>query len=131
MSASSVSLLPTRPLWIRVSDMKNLPKECHKVRYPMFYSVKRARQIGGDHFAHQVARERCAFLEGWEKDGYMVHCGCQTLTLNDFAKAVKVKHKNNHHAKVYLAQIKVMELIAKESEAAFKAHPGNGEGGGR
>ncbi|MFA6135660.1 MAG: pentapeptide repeat-containing protein [Phycisphaerae bacterium] len=57
----------------------------------------------------------------WEEAGYMVHCGCQTLTLKDFAATVKATHKNNHHAEVYLAQIKVMELIAKESKAAFDA----------
>ena len=56
----------------------------------------------------------------WEEEGYTVHCGCQALTLKDFAAAVKKTHGDNHHAKVYGAQIKVMKLIAAESEKAYR-----------
>lgn len=56
----------------------------------------------------------------WEEGGYMVHCGCQTLTLADFKKTVVKTHGKSYHAKYYLANIKVMELVAKESKAAFK-----------
>jgi uncharacterized protein YjbI with pentapeptide repeats len=55
----------------------------------------------------------------WEKEGYMVHCGCKTVTLKEFAALVKATHKNTYHAKWYAANIKVMELVAKESKAAF------------
>jgi uncharacterized protein YjbI with pentapeptide repeats len=57
----------------------------------------------------------------WEPEGYMVHCGCQTLTLKDFAAAVKKTHGSNFHGKYYVANIKVMELVAKESKAAYDA----------
>jgi len=56
----------------------------------------------------------------WEEGGYMVHCGCQTLTLKDFAAAVKKTHKDNAHAKFYELNIKVMEHVASESEAEYR-----------
>ena len=56
----------------------------------------------------------------WEQDGYMVHCGCQTLTLKDFAAAVKKKHGPTYHGKWYAANIEVMELVAKESEKEYR-----------
>ncbi len=58
----------------------------------------------------------------WEDGGYMVHCGCQTLTLKDFAAAVKKKHGNNEQGKLYAANIKTMRLVAKQSEAAWKEY---------
>ncbi len=57
----------------------------------------------------------------WEPEGYMVHCGCQTLTLKDFAAAVKKKHGSTYHGKWYAANIAVMELVAAESKAAYDA----------
>jgi hypothetical protein len=52
----------------------------------------------------------------WEGKEYMVHCGCKTLNLKDFAKAVVETHKDNHHAKMYLAHIEIMKMIADESK---------------
>ena len=46
----------------------------------------------------------------WEDREYMVHCGCKTLTLADFAKAVRETHKNNIHAKEYEAAIVLMRV---------------------
>ncbi len=56
----------------------------------------------------------------WEESGYMVHCGCKTLPLADFKKAVVETHGKSFHAHYYLANIEVMELVAKESEKAFR-----------
>ena len=55
----------------------------------------------------------------WEKEGYMVHCGCKTLTLKDFAAVVKKTHAKNEHAKFYALNIKVMEFVAKNSKADY------------
>jgi uncharacterized protein YjbI with pentapeptide repeats len=57
----------------------------------------------------------------WEPEGYMVHCDCKTLTLKDFAAAVEKTHGSNFHGKYYAANINVMELVAKESKAAYDA----------
>ena len=57
----------------------------------------------------------------WEEGGYMVHCGCQTLEIKAFAAAVKKAHGTNEHAKYYAANIKTMQIVAKQSEAAFRA----------
>ena len=65
----------------------------------------------------------------WEEEGYIIHCGCKTLALADFKKAVVAAHGKNHHAKYYLANIKVMELVAKESEAAYRKAAKPGESG--
>ena len=70
---------------------------------------------GGSRNAYTWAR--------WEESGYMVHCGCQTLELSKFKKKVKEVHKDSYFGEWYLANIKVMELVAKESEADFKKHP--------
>ena len=58
----------------------------------------------------------------WEKDGYMVHCGCQVLTLKDFEEKVKKTHGENYHAKWYMANIATMKLVAEESREAFEKH---------
>jgi hypothetical protein len=50
----------------------------------------------------------------------MVHCGCQTLTLKDFAAAVKKTHGSSDHAKWYAANIKTMQIVAKMSEKAYR-----------
>ena len=68
---------------------------------------------GGSRNAYTWAR--------WEPEGYTVHCGCQTLPLKDFKAVVKERHGNSFHSKWYAANIKTMELVAKESEAAFRA----------
>ena len=68
---------------------------------------------GGSRTAYTWAR--------WEADGYMVHCGCQTLELSAFAKAVKKTHKSSYHAKWYAANIATMKLVAAESEEAYRA----------
>ena len=67
---------------------------------------------GGSRQAYTWAR--------WEPEGYMVHCGCQTLTLAAFAAEVKKKHGATFHGKWYVANIATMKLVAKESEAAFR-----------
>ena len=69
---------------------------------------------GGSRNAYTWAR--------WEQDGYMVHCGCQSLTLKDFAESVKKTHGKNDHAKFYSLNIKTMEHIAKMSEKAFREY---------
>ena len=56
----------------------------------------------------------------WEAKGYIVHCGCQNLTLKKFAEAVKEKHGDNPHGKYYMAMVGVMELISSESKAAYQ-----------
>ena len=55
----------------------------------------------------------------WEEGGYMVHCGCKTVTLREFAALVKATHKNTYYAKWYEANIKVMELVAENSKADY------------
>ncbi len=63
----------------------------------------------------------------------MVHCGCKTLSLKDFKSAVIAKHGKNNHAKLYLANVTVMTLVAKESKADYEAStkkPSPGDGGG-
>ena len=67
---------------------------------------------GGSRNAYTWAR--------WEERGYVVHCGCLSLTLAEFAEAVKKKHGDTYHAKWYAANIAVMRLVAEESEAAFR-----------
>ena len=57
----------------------------------------------------------------WEPKGYIVHCGCQTLTIKNFTKAVKEKHGDNEHGKYYMAMIGAMNLIAVASKEAFDA----------
>ena len=57
----------------------------------------------------------------WEPEGYMVHCGCKTLELKEFAKVVKATHKNNYHAEWYAANIAVMKLVAANSKEAYEA----------
>ena len=57
----------------------------------------------------------------WEDGGYKVHCGCADLTLDDFKKEVIKTHKETYHAKYYLAQIEIMQMIADESKAAWEA----------
>jgi uncharacterized protein YjbI with pentapeptide repeats len=65
---------------------------------------------GGSRNAYTWAR--------WEAGKYMVHCGCQTLELSAFRKAVIEKHGKTYHAKWYLAHVAVMKLVAAESKAA-------------
>jgi uncharacterized protein YjbI with pentapeptide repeats len=67
---------------------------------------------GGSRNAYTWAR--------WEEGGYMVHCGCQVLTLKDFAAAVKKTHGSSDHGKWYAANIKTMALVAKTSEKAYR-----------
>ena len=59
----------------------------------------------------------------WEEGGYMVHCGCKTVTLKEFAALVKATHKSSYYAKWYAANIKVMELVAKNSKADYDKRP--------
>ena len=62
----------------------------------------------------------------WEEKGYMVHCGCKTLEINEFEKAVRKEYEDTFFAQWYLANIATMRLIAKESEAAYQeAHKKN------
>ena len=56
----------------------------------------------------------------WEELGYMIHCGCQTIKLEDFKKIVVEKHEKSYFAKWYLAHIPIMEMIAEESREAFE-----------
>ena len=56
----------------------------------------------------------------WENDGYMVHCGCQTLEIKDFEMAVKKTHGSSYHAKWYLANVATMKVIARESRVEFQ-----------
>ena len=56
----------------------------------------------------------------WEGRSYIVHCGCQKLTLKKFAEAVKEKHGDSYHAKWYEANIAVMELVAANSKEAHE-----------
>jgi len=56
----------------------------------------------------------------WEKDGYIVHCGCQSLKLEDFKKAVKEKDGKTYYAQWYLANIETMKLVAQESKKAWE-----------
>src|SRR5207245_2233210 len=67
---------------------------------------------GGSRTAYTWAR--------WEEEGYMVHCGCQTLELKAFEKAVKEKHGKTYQAAWYLANIETMKLVAKESKSDFE-----------
>jgi uncharacterized protein YjbI with pentapeptide repeats len=67
---------------------------------------------GGSRNAYTWAR--------WEEGGYMVHCGCQVLTLKDFAAAVKKTHSSSDHGKWYAANIKTMAFVAKMSEKAYQ-----------
>ena len=69
---------------------------------------------GGSRNAYTWAR--------WEQGGYMVHCGCKALALKDFAAAVKKTHGKNYHGKFYIANIAVMELVARESEKEFREY---------
>jgi uncharacterized protein YjbI with pentapeptide repeats len=67
---------------------------------------------GGSRNAYTWAR--------WEEGGYTVHCGCQILTLKDFAAAVKKTHGSSDRGKWYAANIKTMALVAKTSEKAYR-----------
>ena len=58
----------------------------------------------------------------WEDAGYMVHCGCQTLTLAQFAKVVKEKHGKSIHAKEYAAAIALMKIRAAATKADWEAY---------
>lgn len=49
----------------------------------------------------------------------MVHCGCKTVTLKEFAALVKKTHGKSNHAKWYAANIKTMEIVAKTSKDDF------------
>jgi uncharacterized protein YjbI with pentapeptide repeats len=55
----------------------------------------------------------------WEDSGYMVHCGCKTLPLKNFASEVKKIHGKNYYAKWYAANIATMNIVAKESKKAW------------
>ena len=57
----------------------------------------------------------------WEECGYMVHCGCQTLPLDEFEKAVKKTHGESYHSEWYLSNIATMKLIAKNSKADYES----------
>ena len=77
----------------------------------------------------------CYTWARWEPEGYMVHCGCKTLTLKAFEATVREKHGATYHAKWYLANIATMKLIAKASKADYKrsqkSAPRGDAGGGR
>ena len=57
---------------------------------------------------------RVAYLQVWLTDaGVYVLAGCFWNTLAEFKKAVKETHKDNVHAKEYVAAIKLIETHAK------------------
>ena len=52
----------------------------------------------------------------WEDKEYKVHCGCKTLTLADFVKAVRDKHKGTIYEKEYKAAIALMRTRMKATK---------------